>query len=92
MAQSTTMACLRRHLSWAAILVFRWLRGTVLSKAGGPMRSQTIVSPENQNVTFVELFFDLVFVFSVTQVVSLLHETTWANWGSNRHTSTKRSS
>jgi low temperature requirement protein LtrA len=32
-----------------------------------------IVSPEDQNVTFVELFFDLVFVFSVTQVVSLLH-------------------
>ncbi len=35
--------------------------------------SKSIVSPENQNVTFVELFFDLVFVFSVTQVVSLLH-------------------
>jgi len=38
------------------------------------MSSQTIVSPENKNVTFVELFFDLVFVFSVTQVVSLLHD------------------
>lgn len=37
------------------------------------MRSQNIVSPEDQNVTFVELFFDLVFVFSVTQVVGLLH-------------------
>ncbi len=33
----------------------------------------SIVAPENQNVTFVELFFDLVFVFSVTQVVGLLH-------------------
>jgi low temperature requirement protein LtrA len=37
------------------------------------MRTQSISSPEDQNVTFVELFFDLVFVFSVTQVVSLLH-------------------
>jgi low temperature requirement protein LtrA len=37
------------------------------------MKPQTIVSPEDQKVTFVELFFDLVFVFSVTQVVSLLH-------------------
>jgi low temperature requirement protein LtrA len=34
----------------------------------------SIVSPENQSVTFVELFFDLVFVFSVTQVVGLLHD------------------
>jgi low temperature requirement protein LtrA len=38
------------------------------------MHSQAIVSPENQNVTFVELFFDLVFVFSVTQIVHLLHD------------------
>ncbi len=37
------------------------------------MRSQSISSPEDQKVTFVELFFDLVFVFSVTQVVGLLH-------------------
>ena len=37
------------------------------------MRSQPISSPEDQSVTFVELFFDLVFVFSVTQVVGLLH-------------------
>ena len=33
----------------------------------------SIVSPDDQKVTFVELFFDLVFVFSVTQVVALLH-------------------
>ena len=33
----------------------------------------SIVSPDDQKVTFVELFFDLVFVFCVTQVVSLLH-------------------
>jgi low temperature requirement protein LtrA len=42
------------------------------------MNSSTIISPEDQNVTFVELFFDLVFVFSVTQVVGLLHaELNW---------------
>ena len=43
-----------------------------------PENSQTIVSPEDQSATFVELFFDLVFVFSVTQVVSLLHHN--FNW------------
>jgi len=32
----------------------------------------SIVSPDDQTVTFVELFFDLVFVFSVTQVAHLL--------------------
>jgi low temperature requirement protein LtrA len=32
-----------------------------------------IVSPDDQKVTFVELFFDLVFVFCVTQVTALLH-------------------
>jgi len=37
------------------------------------MASQNISSPEDQSVTFVELFFDLVFVFSVTQIVGLLH-------------------
>ena len=37
------------------------------------MRSASIVSPHDQKVTFVELFFDLVFVFSVTQVVGVLH-------------------
>jgi len=38
------------------------------------MNTQSISSPEDQKVTFVELFFDLVFVFSVTQVVGLLHD------------------
>src|SRR5574339_138161 len=33
----------------------------------------SIVSPDDQKVTFVELFFDLVFVYCVTQVASLLH-------------------
>jgi low temperature requirement protein LtrA len=32
-----------------------------------------IVSPDDQKVTFVELFFDLVFVYCVTQVVTLFH-------------------
>ena len=35
---------------------------------------QSLVSPDDQKVTFVELFFDLVFVFSVTQIVGFLHE------------------
>ncbi|WP_146110157.1 low temperature requirement protein A [Salinibacter sp. 10B] len=34
------------------------------------MATPSIVSPEDQSATFVELFFDLVFVFSVTQVVA----------------------
>lgn len=43
---------------------------------------QNIVSPEDQSATFVELFFDLVFVFSVTQVVALLHhEFNWTGVG-----------
>jgi low temperature requirement protein LtrA len=37
------------------------------------MNTQTLASPIGQRVTFVELFFDLVFVFSVTQVVGLFH-------------------
>jgi low temperature requirement protein LtrA len=37
------------------------------------MTAISIASPDDQRVTFVELFFDLVFVFCVTQVVSLLH-------------------
>ncbi len=37
------------------------------------MTSRRIVSPEDQSATFIELFFDLVFVFSVTQVVELFH-------------------
>lgn len=46
------------------------------------MATRSIVSPEDQSATFVELFFDLVFVFSVTQVVSLLHhDPGWAGVG-----------
>ncbi len=39
----------------------------------------SIVSPEDQSVTFVELFFDLVFVFSITQIVGILHH--GFSWG-----------
>jgi len=37
------------------------------------MTFRSIAKPRDQGVTFVELFFDLVFVFSVTQLVELLH-------------------
>ena len=41
-----------------------------------------VAAPKDQKVTFVELFFDLVFVFCVTQVVSLLHDgVTWRSVG-----------
>lgn len=43
---------------------------------------RSLVSPDDQKVTFVELFFDLVFVFSVTQVVGFLyHDLDWAHVG-----------
>ncbi|HEX2338922.1 MAG TPA: low temperature requirement protein A [Vicinamibacterales bacterium] len=45
--------------------------------------SLAIVSPDDQKVTFVELFFDLVFVYCVTQVVTLLHgHIDWQSAGS----------
>lgn len=37
------------------------------------MSDVSLVSPEGQRVSWAELFFDLVFVFSVTQVVGILH-------------------
>ena len=44
--------------------------------------SRPIVSPVGQSATFVELFFDLVFVFGVTQLVGLLHDDlSWAGAG-----------
>lgn len=47
-----------------------------------PVPSQAIISPEHQSATFIELFFDLIFVFSVTQVVGLLHGGfTWSTVG-----------
>jgi low temperature requirement protein LtrA len=45
--------------------------------------SPHLVSPDDQKVTFVELFFDLVFVYCVTQVVTLLHgHADWRSAGS----------
>ena len=38
------------------------------------MASIQVSKPEDQKVTFVELFFDLVFVFSITQVVKIFHD------------------
>lgn len=39
---------------------------------------RSVVSPHDQTATFVELFFDLVFVFGVTKVTALLaHDLTW---------------
>jgi low temperature requirement protein LtrA len=46
------------------------------------MASRSVVSPHDQSATFVELFFDLVFVFGITQVVGLLyHDLTWLGAG-----------
>ena len=46
------------------------------------MATRTVASPHDQSATFVELFFDLVFVFGITQVVGLLHHhLTWAGAG-----------
>ena len=39
-----------------------------------PATSRSLHAPEGQSVGFVELFFDLVFVFAVTQVTSLTAE------------------
>ncbi len=38
------------------------------------MASMQVSKPEGQTVSYVELFFDLVFVFSVTQVVKIFHD------------------
>ena len=37
------------------------------------VKREPVTAPEDQSATFIELFFDLVFVFAVTQVVGLLH-------------------
>src|SRR5688572_16366387 len=44
-----------------------------MARASDVTSAIPIVSPDDQRVTFVELFFDLVFVFCVTQVAALLH-------------------
>ena len=43
------------------------------------VRRRPITTTEDQSTTFIELFFDLVFVYAVTQTVSLVHEElSWA--------------
>jgi|GEM_PF-1871585 len=37
------------------------------------MSSKSVATPDNQGVTWVELFFDLIFVFSITRLVGLMH-------------------
>lgn len=37
------------------------------------MSKKSLISPEGQSVTFVELFFDLVFVFAITQITASIH-------------------
>ena len=42
-------------------------------------RTRALTTDEDQRVTFIELFFDLVFVYAVTQLVALLHhDLSWA--------------
>jgi low temperature requirement protein LtrA len=71
-----------------------WTEALVMAKvavvgAGGQAQScslynaavaqRPITTTEDQSATFIELFFDLVFVYAVTQTVSLLHEDlSWA--------------
>lgn len=38
------------------------------------MTLNPVATPDGRGVTWVELFFDLIFVFSVTQLVGLLHD------------------
>src|SRR5215218_9385006 len=46
------------------------------------MRTRAVTTDEDQRVTFIELFFDLVFVYAVTQLVALLHhELSWTGAG-----------
>ena len=44
--------------------------------------TKSLTAPKDQSATFIELFFDLVFVFAVTQTVGLLHGgLSWASVG-----------
>lgn len=46
------------------------------------MAPSSISTPDNQSATWVELFFDIIFVFSITQVVGLFHDgITWTSVG-----------
>lgn len=44
--------------------------------------SRSITTDEDQSASFVELFFDLAFVFAVTQIVQVIHHhLAWADVG-----------
>lgn len=47
------------------------------------MSARSLAARPDQRVSFVELFFDLVFVFSITKIVELLHG--HATWGTVGH-------
>jgi low temperature requirement protein LtrA len=48
---------------------FQWV-----SRGANALTLNPVATPDGQGVTWVELFFDLIFVFSVTQLVGLLHD------------------
>ncbi len=53
-----------------------------MTSSNAETMKRALVTTEDQGVTFVELFFDLVFVFSVTQIVGVLHHgLTWTTIG-----------
>jgi low temperature requirement protein LtrA len=75
-----------RTIGWTDALV---MAKVAVVGAGGQAQSRSlynatvaqrpITTTEDQSATFIELFFDLVFVYAVTQTVSLLHEDlSWA--------------
>jgi low temperature requirement protein LtrA len=80
---------LERTIGWTQALVM-----TKVAVVGGGSQAQgrspynagvaqrQITTTEDQSATFIELFFDLVFVYAVTQTVSLLHhDLSWAGLG-----------
>ena len=48
---------------------FQWV-----GRGANALTLNPVATPDGQGVTWVELFFDLIFVFSVTQLVGLLHD------------------
>ncbi|HEU4847046.1 MAG TPA: low temperature requirement protein A, partial [Rubrobacteraceae bacterium] len=80
---------MERTIGWTEALV---TAKVAVVGAGGQAQSRSlynacvtqrpITTTEDQSATFIELFFDLVFVFAVTQTVSLIHEDlSWAGVG-----------
>jgi low temperature requirement protein LtrA len=57
-------------------------RTRLLSPRPRPSAAGPLSTDEDQSATYVELFFDLVFVYAVTQLVALVaHDLTWAGVG-----------